>query len=268
MLDSGICEAIFNMTPLDVDVIDSHAHLGTVGQHYIPDLGSPEAVISMMDRIGVRGACVSHLLAAYEDVWEGNRLACEAASKYPGRFYVYLGYNPNYPVEHSRAHLEEYVSKSGVIGLKVHRSHEVFYDDSRYIPVFEFAREEDLPVLCHTWGIDDIVRLERVAKDFPDVKLIFGHSGGYDFSAIYEAVRVGKENENVYLDLTLSGYFEGLIEFFVKEVPIERILFGSDMPYFDPRGGLGRVAFARTTDEQKERILGGNMKDLCPVLST
>ena len=42
----------------------------------------------------------------------------------------------------------------------------------------------------------------------------------------------------------------------------ERVLYGSDIPFVDPRGQLGRVAFARLPDDDLRLILGGNARRL------
>lgn len=48
----------------------------------------------------------------------------------------------------------------------------------------------------------------------------------------------------------------------VKEIGSKRVLFGTDMPFLDPRPALGRVAMADISDEEKKDIFGLNMKYL------
>ncbi len=44
----------------------------------------------------------------------------------------------------------------------------------------------------------------------------------------------------------------------VHEAGADRVLFGTDLPFLDPRPQLGRVAFAKISDDEKRLILGLN----------
>jgi predicted TIM-barrel fold metal-dependent hydrolase len=246
-----------------VAVIDCHGHLGTHVGTYIPSEGRPEAVVAEMDRLGVRTLCLSHCMGIGPDFREGNRLACEAAAAWPGRIAVYLAWNPHARTADALEHLGQYAGRPGVVGIKLHTSHhEVIASDPRYLPAYEFAQSHRMIVLCHTWGVADVLGIERMIRRFPAVPVILGHSGGYEFAAIDEAVRIARENGNAWLDLCLSGMFEGLVETFVREAGARKVLFGSDSPYMDCRANLGRVLFARIADGDKELILNGNARGL------
>lgn len=52
----------------------------------------------------------------------------------------------------------------------------------------------------------------------------------------------------------------GVIEYFVKEIGAEKILFGTDSPMRDPRPQVGWLAYADISFEDKKLIFGGNMK--------
>ena len=68
--------------------------------------------------------------------------------------------------------------------------------------------------------------------------------------------------DNVYGDLAVSGKPEGNVEWFVKEVGSKELLFGSNMPFYDPRPTFGRIALANISKEAKADILGLNMARL------
>lgn len=51
-----------------------------------------------------------------------------------------------------------------------------------------------------------------------------------------------------------------IVEYFVEEVGSERILFGTDLPWFDPAYGIGCVVSARITDRDRYSILCGNAR--------
>ncbi len=51
----------------------------------------------------------------------------------------------------------------------------------------------------------------------------------------------------------------------VARVGADRILWGTDNPFIDPRPGLGRMLCAEVSDEDKRKMLGLNAKRLYKV---
>src|SRR5665647_1439132 len=133
MLESKYVKNVFMGSAISgIEIIDCHCHIGTMSAQYIPYEGNPEGLISMMDRLGVTGACISHIMGIREDVGEGNRLVCEAADKYSGRLHAYLCYNAHYSQEQGLGYLERDYQKPGVVGLKIYTTaHFTQPDDPR-----------------------------------------------------------------------------------------------------------------------------------------
>jgi predicted TIM-barrel fold metal-dependent hydrolase len=107
-----------------------------------------------------------------------------------------------------------------------------------------------------------VLAAARVARRFPGLSLLVGHSGGADVRAIDQALSCAADLDNLYLDLTMSLTYDGLIERMLARVPVEKVLYGSDMAYMDPRTQIGRIVFSRIGDAAIERILGLNFLDL------
>ena len=128
--------------------------------------------------------------------------------------------------------------------------------------IYEFAAERKIFIVVHTWLDNDLYGNQdifaEVAKDYPDIRWIMGHSGGPYGS--YHAVEIAREIQNVFLDLTLSMCPARQIEFFVKEVGADRILFGTDNPFIDPRPQIGRLCLAEISHEDRVKIMGGNAR--------
>jgi len=74
--------------------------------------------------------------------------------------------------------------------------------------------------------------------------------------------KVAREYEQYYLDLAGSVLLYGGLETMVERAGAEKILFGTDVPFIDPRPGLGRILCARISDDDKRKILGLNAKRL------
>ena len=64
----------------------------------------------------------------------------------------------------------------------------------------------------------------------------------------------------MYLQLTYTTVTEGVIEYFCREGLADKVMYGTDAPMRDMRPQLSWVAFADISEENKMKILGGNMQ--------
>jgi predicted TIM-barrel fold metal-dependent hydrolase len=87
--------------------------------------------------------------------------------------------------------------------------------------------------------------------------LVLGHAGGR-YNGHLAATKLAKQYPNVRVDTPGDCHAYRLIEWLVAQVGVERILFGNDMNWIDPRTHLGRVYDADITLEEKRLILGEN----------
>jgi predicted TIM-barrel fold metal-dependent hydrolase len=101
----------------------------------------------------------------------------------------------------------------------------------------------------------DVVEL---AQRFPDVPMICGHSGG-DWELGARAVRPYK---NIYFEFSGSDTHSTEVDFAVKELGAERIVWGGHIPSRSYATELSKVIDADLTNEQRMLVLGGNMRRL------
>ena len=247
-LETGRCAAC--------GVIDLHAHYGHFGGIYMPN-HTPEQMIATMDRCGVE-IIVSSGHLALTDMVRGNAEIAEISSRYPGRWYAYLTYNPNYPRE-GRREIELYESRHSFVGIKLHpSSHNYALTGDAYRPVLEFAASRQLIVLTHTWGGSAYDRpdlLAEIAQRYPEVTFLAGHSGHGEFD---RCMAVAAEHPNVYLELTAVYAVRGVIEQMVERVGSHKIVFGCDLPWFDPHYAIGCIVMAHISEEARRAILREN----------
>lgn len=258
---SRIITNLSECKPLDdFEVIDIHGHIGYWYNFSIPEV-SMQSLVRSMDYYGINLSIVSATASIANDFAYGNDLVCELLSKYPDRFAGYIGLNPLYPKE-SEAEIERcWYTKAGFVGLKLHpETHAYEFDSTICDNIYKFACIKKCPVLIHVWGKANTLKCLKIAEKFPEMSLIMGHSGGPDANT--EAVEVAKRCPNVYLDLTGSWVYEGVLEYFVSEVGSKRIVFGTDQPFVDGRPNLGRVGYAMINDEEKKDIYGRNSKNI------
>ena len=247
----------------DILIIDCHCHMGYWHNFNVP-CGSAEGMLASMDTLGIDIACVTAHSSIGPDYKYGNNMVIEAAKKYPGRFVGYATINPNYPGD-MQNELDRCFANPGIKGIKLHPScHGCPIDYKNYHTVYEIADEKQCPVLIHVWGSSDVAAVDRLAGQYPGARFVMGHAGA-EVRAMENAIDVVNRRGNVYVDLAISQVREGNVEWLVKAMGSKKVLYGSDMPFFDPRPAFGRVAFADIGDEQKKDVFGRNMERLLKV---
>jgi hypothetical protein len=97
----------------------------------------------------------------------------------------------------------------------------------------------------------------RTARRYPEAKLICAHiGGGGDWEWQLKALR---EVPSVFLDTSGSVIDQGMVERCVRDLGVQRLLFGTDM---NLARSVGKLLAARITERQRERIFGLNFSEL------
>ena len=246
----------------EVYLFDVHGHLDTNTEMLYPDM-DPAGVVKTMDRMGVNGICVSSMLATTADPKLGNDRVQEAVRQFPGRIYGYVAANPYY----EELRFEDYFTKgSGMLGFKIHAAHNgTSIRDERYLLYMEYADKHRLPVLFHAWERQDVEDVAYLAGTYRNCPLILGHSGVRSYPVRMAAIEAVKKYENIYVDTAVSITYDGSLEWLASRIGTDRILYGSDLPFFDCRQVLGNIVLSDLTMKEKEKILGGNARKILPI---
>jgi len=246
-------------------IIDAHAHIGRPGMFFAPET-EPDTLLKLMDQLGIeRAICMDHL-SIHEGCERTLPMLRDVFERSGGRLYYLAVFSPKRS-SGCMAALKQAMIWPGFIGLKIHPSfHGVPAEDARYEPAWRFAAERDMPILTHSWSVSDYnpvqqfstpARFEPFVKKFPKVRFVLGHAGGRG-TGRHETVRMARDYENVFLDLAGDIFCYRLIESLVDSVPAEKILFGSDAPWLDPRSRLSHVLLADVPASAKAKILREN----------
>lgn len=249
-------------------IIDSHLHLGYPGYLYMPS-NNPENIINLLKKFGVKKAiCSTHSSFFSNDL--GLKDLMDNLEKYNNFLLGYYVYNPNYE-DASLKSLKECVLKKAVAGIKIHPSwHSCYPHDIKYKKLWDFAEQNQLPVLTHSWNpevanksqkFSDPFLFESIIKKHPDLNLILAHAGGRG-SMLYKVIGLMEKYENLYVDFAGDIFVPGLIEEYIDKVGSERILFGTDMPWTDVRFHLTHILSLDLGKKDLKNILGLNAVNL------
>jgi predicted TIM-barrel fold metal-dependent hydrolase len=234
-------------------VIDAPMHIDKSHDFLIPR-SEPSDLMGSAQRLGIQRMCCSSIRAIRGDAESGNNNALLLHARYPDVFLPYIVFKPNYPELAERTIALSESSK--ISRFKIHDDgNDVPYDDRRYYSLYEYMNGLGGVLLVHTWGRKHVVPMMKIAGEFPRIKILLGHSGIIEEEIYAEAV---KSHDNIYLETCASLAWYGLIQRLVAMRSAERVLFGTDMPFMSPDQQIGRILFARITDEEKRKILGLN----------
>ncbi len=240
-------------------VIDAHAHMGAWHNFFIP-WNDAKGMIEEMDRYGIDIACIALHVGIGPDVVPANNITAKAIKDFPGRFLGYTCINPRYKDE-VIPELKRCIEGFGMFGIKLHPGvHRYSVSSPMCTPVYEYANENKLPILSHTW--DNAKTLRNLAEQYPKITFLVAHSssicawGGEDY------IELAKERNNVYLDIASSIGIYGNIERLVMEVGADKIIYGSDLPFVAIPGQFGQLIWADISEEDKLKIFGLNMKSI------
>lgn len=174
------------------------------------------------------------------------------------------------------------IAGEGIKGIKLHPVYQdVDINDPRSLRILEAAGELGLLITMHSGediGFPGVVRCspemtaDALSKVGP-VKLICAHMGGWrDWERVADCLA----GTSAMLDTAFSlgditpleeGYYsqeqihmlsESAFCRLVRAFGSERVLFGSDSPWADQGEIISAIRALPLTDEEKQRILGGN----------
>ena len=246
---------------ISTKVIDCHTHMHAVGDASTP-ISSEEDCVKLMDEENIEMIwCSTHedLFTCSTQINEGT---FNFVNRFPGRVKGYYVFNPNKKKNYIDG-LGKILENENFIGVKfLPNYHNNALEGAGYREVLDFSDEHKLIVLSHTWGDkpqNGIANVKEMIKSHKDLFLILGHSAPGDLDG---AIEVAKKHDNVYLDICDIHRHSGIIEKMVNAVGSERVLFGTDMPWYDPNYAIGSVLCAKITDEEKKNILYNNAKNL------
>ena len=145
-------------------------------------------------------------------------------------------------------------------GIKWHRHSDepvYYYDSPRCRQAVDEIRRRKMPVVLEEEFGNTIRFIEQIAKD---VTVIIPHMGMLNGG--YAAIkRHGLwARPNIYADTALASVSE--ITDYIHEYGIDRIIFGSDFPFGDPKRELQKIMDLQIPQEQKEIICGLNIQRL------
>jgi len=214
---------------------DVHTHSGPLPWD-VPDLDDDALMPELAHRNSTRYAVASSVLAIAADLEAGNRRTVEGCARMPDRL-GYLVADPNH-IDASRDQLRRWGDAPGIVGVKVHTQWSARHTGSPQIAaLFEVLADHGRPVKIHNDGPDWDQHLLRIARRHRRLPIIIAHAG-LGFPNL-EGALIARQADNLYAEMSSSFAHLPTVRQFLRTIPRERILFGTDAPLLDPAFVLG-----------------------------
>jgi len=257
-------------------IIDGHTHIGLEDFLAIPipdeKLRFPafkdrmsntvENLINKMDQNGVAKAIAFGFPLEEIDRYKANNYVIEAWQRFPDRIVPFMLVGDD----------TEYWIEKGARGFK---QQDILYKSERFdlIRAYNVMAEASLPMLIHFRAHRDYSVTEQAIKilaNVPKLTLIVAHMGRNmpnTGDKVKDAVSGLADYANVVFE-TSTVRDTATIEFAVKVVGEQRVIFGSDYPFnsvtdADPLAKeIDIINSLNLSDEVKTRIFSGNIRTL------
>ncbi|MFO0565217.1 MAG: amidohydrolase family protein [Polyangiaceae bacterium] len=176
-----------------------------------------------------------------------------------------VGYGSVHPrSKRPKEKLEEQL-QLGARGIKLHPPNQYFKPDAPYaMKLYRMCGKENLPVFWHAGpaGIEPKLNqsfaqmryYERPIREVPETEFVLGHAGSLQHR---EAIAIQRRYPNAWLEI--SGLSLGQLRDVIAEADTDRVLFGSDWPFYHPVLPLAKVLIATEgRPELRGKILHDN----------
>jgi hypothetical protein len=249
------------------EIFDCHLHCpaekGEAWQWY-KVTHSFEDFVSYLDKTGVQRGIINSQRSfgtKPDEFIAGNREVASYVEKYKGRFLGACVVNPQY-IEESLREIEYCHDQLGFVWVGELCNYMVpyLYSISEFEMLVEHVVKLNMVLALHT----EQGEMDYVAQKFPHATIAFAHFGDdHEYEDIFKRIDIVAQNPNFYLDTSGYGHDRvGVLEYAIKTIGPDRILFGSDFSINDPGTVIARIKNSFITVEQKQKILSGNLQEL------
>ncbi len=256
-------------------IIDAHAHIypdkiavrasNSIGEFYNMPVsydGTVDHLLELGDDAGIDMFLVQSVAVAPRNVESINDFIAATVKERPERF---IGFATLHPEMENVANEVKRAKEMGLLGVKLHPDIQKFnIDDKIAYKIYEVC-EDNVPILIHTgdhrYLHSDPRRIPQVLRDFPKLKLICAHFGGW---SQWNEVEKYLADTGVWVDTSSSLYAlsaqraKELISVFGED----RIVFGTDYPMWTPADEIENIERLDLSPRLKQKIYYKNLSDL------
>jgi uncharacterized protein len=209
---------------------------------------------------------------------QSNYVACDMARRHP-ELIAFVSADPwALDPEAGQAHLRDLVTHRGARGVKLHPMLQQFdASDPRMFPIYETCVDLGIPIIAHSGPARSGPQFAEprafagMLRAFPRLRVVLAHLGG---GAWRQAAEIARAFPNASFDCceilawigASNAPDERQFGRLIQEVGADRVMLGSDFPWYDLDYSVERIAsLPLLSQEEKTAILGDNAVRLLRV---
>ena len=240
--------------------IDCHAYVGPGKTWYGPEREVDYKLEALFER-GAEAAIDQYCVmpARNETYDQVNKLVARHCETHSGKLIGFAAHSPQREAGRLARALSSEVKSMGLRGVRS--------DGPPTRELLDAVLELQIPVMYYPSG-DQWQELGHFyhmsAMAYPKVNVIIPHIGQYcslRWTPHIEAVDLAKRYRNIYLDMSGIGSFK-YVEMAARELPAEKILFGTCAPEMDPRVGKEALRLLKLPQDSYAKVSGLNFQTL------
>lgn len=206
-----------------------------------------------------------------DELKEFNRWICAVAQQHP-QIVPFVGADVT-ALAHDQCaeHVRDMIENQGAHGVKLHGAAGGFdMSDPRLWPMYKTCEELEAPIIGHSGpdqggaGLAEPRAFGRMLKEFSHLNVVLAHMGGATWN---QALEIAQTHPNAFFDCCeiiewtggTNAPSQAQIAQLIKDIGPERVMMGSDFPWYDLDRTVERVMdLPLLSNEEKEGILGAN----------
>ena len=260
------------------EIIDAHAHIFpekiaenatvNIGHFYelpMDSCGVSEKLIESGNKIGTKLYLVCSTATAPRQTEHINEFIAEECRK-NSSFY---GFGTTHPDSDDLEADIKQIKKLGLHGVKLHPDFQKFNADSpEAFKIYEMI-EGDLPLLIHCgdnrYEFSAPDRIAAIHKNFPKLKILAAHLGGYQRWDDAEKCLTGLDNVKFDFSSSLAFLTPERAAHMIRTYGVENCFYGSDFPMWNHEEELERFFKLGFTEDENRRLLAQNFKEFLGI---
>lgn len=216
------------------------------------DLSHPQQLVELFEACGLAGGLllapppilatyIEQVPHAYGLVWVAPR------GQYPeGKTFVQVA--------------EEQLEHPKIVGIKLHSLVDGFNPNWPVMdPLYDLAAQLGVALLFHTGHEYQCLPWEiaKAARRHPKATFVMAHMGLHTMTYVDAAIETAERTRNLYVDTAAMPYTFKIAEA-IRRIGEDRVMYGSDAPFFAPAMEIEKVKLVGLTDAQLERVFATN----------
>jgi predicted TIM-barrel fold metal-dependent hydrolase len=206
-----------------------------------------------------------------ERLKQSNHVVCDLARRH-SELIAFVSADPwALDPREGLMHLRDVVTNRGARGVKLHPVLQQFdVSDPRMFPIYETCVDLDVPIVAHSGPSRSGPQFAEprafagMLRSFPRLRVVLAHLGG---GAWRQTAEIARAYPNAYFDCceilawigASNAPDENQFARLIQEVGVDRVLLGSDFPWYDLDYSVERLmGLPLLSHEEKTAILGGN----------